>query len=100
MAARLRAKPGAETIDVTIGDFSTAKVEGRFRLAYLVFNTIKNLTTQEAQVACFQNIAAHLETGGRFVIEVLVHQIRRLRRPDQVLRDFHGPGDTHWGLDA
>jgi SAM-dependent methyltransferase len=97
MAARLAAKPGAAAVDVTIGDFATARVEGSFRLAYLVFNTIMNLTSQEAQVACFQNVAAHLETGGRFVIEVLVPQIRRLP-PGQVLRDFHVSA-THWGLD-
>ncbi len=49
MAARLRAKPGGEAIGVTIGDFATTKVDGRFSVAYLVFNTIMNLTTQEAQ---------------------------------------------------
>src|ERR687895_1247179 len=64
MVARLRAKPGAEEIDVTIGDFATTRVEGSFSLAYLVFNTIMNLTTQDAQVACFQNVAAQLKTGG------------------------------------
>ena len=64
MLARLRAKPGAEQIDVTIGDFATTRVEGTFSLAYLVFNTINNLTTQDEQVACFQNVATHLERGG------------------------------------
>jgi SAM-dependent methyltransferase len=97
MTARLRAKPGGETIDVTIGDFATARVEGTFALAFLIFNTIMNLTTQEAQVACFQNVASHLEVGGRFVIEVLVPQIRRLP-PGQSLRDFH-VSERHWGLD-
>ena len=63
MVARLRAKPGAEGIDVTIGDFATIGVEGTFSLAYLVFNTIGNLTTQDQQVACFQNVAVHLEPG-------------------------------------
>ena len=52
MVARLRGKPRGAQIGVTIGDFATARVEGTFRLAYLVFNTIMNLTTQEAQVAC------------------------------------------------
>ena len=70
MVARLRAKPGGDAIAVTIGDFATATVDGPFRLVYLVFNTIMNLTTQDAQVACFRNVAAHLEPGGRFVIEV------------------------------
>src|SRR5690606_3795631 len=70
MIARLRAKPGGERIGVTVGDFAAAKVEGAFALAYLVFNTIMNLTTQEAQVACFRNVAEHLQPGGCFVIEV------------------------------
>src|SRR3712207_2842194 len=60
MVARLRAKPGGDQLGVTIGDFATTRVAGRFSLAYLVFNTIMNLTTQNEQVACFQNVAAHL----------------------------------------
>ena len=78
MVARLRAKPGGEAIGVTLGDFATTRVEGSFSLAYLVFNTIMNLTTQDEQVACFQNVAAHLEPGGCFVIEVSVPDLQRL----------------------
>ena len=77
MVARLRAKPGGDAIPVTIGDFATTRVDGTFSLAYLVFNTINNLTTQEEQVACFRNAAAHLEPGGCFVIEVRVPDLRR-----------------------
>ncbi len=79
MVARLRAKPGGDAIGVTIGDFATARADGTFAVAYLVFNTIMNLTTQEAQVACFGNVAAHLDPGGCFVIEVMVPDLRRLR---------------------
>src|SRR5215510_4893402 len=64
MVARLRAKPGGDAIGVTIGDFAATRVDGTFSVAYLVFNTIMNLTTQDAQVACFRNVAAHLEPGG------------------------------------
>jgi SAM-dependent methyltransferase len=78
MVARLRAKPGGDAIGVTIGDFATTRVDGTFSLVYLVFNTINNLTTQEAQVACFRNAAAHLVPGGCFVIEVGVPELRRL----------------------
>src|SRR5215210_925672 len=60
MVKRLRAKPEGRGIDVTIGDFSTTRVDGRFSLAYLVFNTIMNVITQAAQVATFRNAAAHL----------------------------------------
>ncbi len=78
MVSRLRGKPGHEAIGVTMGDFSTTRVEGTFSLVYLVFNTIMNLTTQEAQVACFRNAAAHLEPGGCFLIDVAVPGLRWL----------------------
>jgi SAM-dependent methyltransferase len=87
MVARLHAKPGAEEIAVAIGDFATTKVDGEFAVAYLVFNTIMNLTTQDEQVACFQNVAAHLEQGGCFVIEVGVPALRRLP-PGETVRAF------------
>lgn len=70
MIRRLRAKPGGDDIGVTMGDFATARADGSFSLAYLVFNAIMNLTTQEAQVSCFRHVAAHLQPGGCFVIEV------------------------------
>ncbi len=64
MVAQLQAKPGAKDIGVTIGDFTTARVESTFRLAYLVYNTITNLTSQDKQVECFRNVARHLEPAG------------------------------------
>ena len=73
---------------MTIGDFASATVEGTFSVAYLVFNTIMNLTTQDAQVACFRNVAAHLEPGGCFVVEVGVPDLRRLP-PGETARVFH-----------
>jgi SAM-dependent methyltransferase len=97
MVARLRAKPGAEDIGVTIGDFATTTVDRTFSLAYLVFNTIMNLTTQDAQIACFQNVAAHLEPGGCFVIEVGVPDLQRLP-PGETVRPFHVSA-THLGFD-
>ena len=97
MAARLRAKPGGGDIGITIGDFATTTVDGTFSVAYLVFNTIMNLTTQAEQVACFRNVAAHLEPGGCFVIEVGVPNLRRLP-PGETRRAFH-LSDTHWGID-
>jgi SAM-dependent methyltransferase len=97
MVARLRAKPGGEAIDVAIGDFATTAVEETFSLAYLVFNTIMNLTTQDAQVACFRNVARHLAPGGHFVIEVGVPQLQRLP-PGERFRPFH-VGSEHVGFD-
>ena len=87
MIARLRAKPGSDQIDVTIGDFATTTVAGRFSVAYLVFNTIMNLTSQDEQVACFQNAAAHLQPGGCFVIEVGIPDLQRLP-PGEKVRPF------------
>ena len=97
MVARLRAKEGANEIDVTIGDFATTSVTRTFSLAYLVYNTIENLTTQDEQVQCFQNVAAHLEPGGCFVIEVEVPALRRLP-PGETVRPFH-VGPTRVGFD-
>jgi SAM-dependent methyltransferase len=97
MVTRLRSKPGGSDIGVTIGDFATTVVDGPFSLDYLVFNTINNLTTQEAQVACFRNAAAHLEPGGCFVIEVGVPALQRLPVGESFV-PFR-VSDTHWGID-
>lgn len=97
MVERLRAKPGGEDIGVTMGDFATTSVEGTFSVAYLVFNTIMNLTTQEAQVACFRNVATHLAPGGCFIIECGVPDLQRLPA-GETIRPFH-VSDTKLGFD-
>ena len=93
MVERLRAKPGGDDVGVTIGDFATTKVDGAFRVAYLVYNTIQNLTTQDAQVACFRNVADHLEPGGCFVIEVGLPDVK-----GEKLRIFDF-SESHIGID-
>jgi SAM-dependent methyltransferase len=97
MLAELRAKPGTDGIGVTVGDFATTRVSGTYTLAYLLRNTIMNLTTQDGQVACFQNVAAHLEPGGCFVIEVMVPELQRLP-PGETVRAFTVT-PTHLGFD-
>ena len=97
MVAKLREKPGAEQIDVTLGDFASTRVRGSFSVAYLVWNAITNLTTQDEQVACFANVAAHLEMGGCLVIEVDVPDLRRLP-PGETVRPFTVSG-TRLGFD-
>jgi hypothetical protein len=97
MVARLRAKPGGDAIEVTIGDIATTRVPGTFAVAYLVFNTIMNLTSQDAQVACFANAAAHLEPGGSFVIEVGIPSLQRLP-PGATTRMFRAE-DGRWAYD-
>ncbi|MEV7996032.1 class I SAM-dependent methyltransferase [Streptomyces sp. NPDC086077] len=98
MVARLREKPGGAAIGLTIGDFATTKVAGTFSVAYLVFNTIMNLTSQDAQVDCFRNAAGHLTPGGCFVVEVMVPDLRRLP-PGQNTVPFH-VGDDRVGFDT
>jgi hypothetical protein len=97
MVSRLRAKHGAERVEVTVGDFATTRVGGSFSLVYLVFNTIMNLTTQDEQVACFENAAAHLVPGGCFVIEVGVPQLQRLP-PGERFQPF-AVTRAHLGID-
>jgi SAM-dependent methyltransferase len=97
MVAQLQTKPGAEDIAVTIGDFATTKVDGQFTLAYLVRNAITNLTTQDEQIECFRNAAAHLEPGGCFVIEVYVPELQRLP-PGETVHPFTAT-PTHLGFE-
>jgi len=89
MVAQLRKK--TDGIPVAVGDMTTTRVNEAFSVVYLVFNTIANLTTQEAQAAAFGNAAVHLKPGGCFVIEAD-------RLPDERRRVFD-LGDTHVGLD-
>ena len=97
MVAEMRKKQGGDDIAVTIGDMATAQVESTFTLAYLVRNTIMNLTTQDAQVACFSNVSRHLRPGGRFVIEVGVPDLQRLA-PGETVRPFD-VSESHLGFD-
>jgi SAM-dependent methyltransferase len=97
MVAQLQPKPGADKIGVTVGDFATARVDGPFQLVYLVYNTIMNLVTQDEQVECFRNAAAHLVPGGSFVIEVGIPDLQRLP-PGETVRAFQ-VSPTHLGFD-
>jgi SAM-dependent methyltransferase len=72
MLAELHAQPGGEAIAATLGDFAGVGVPGTFRLIYIVWNSFFNLLTQDDQVRCFANVAAHLGDGGVFVIETYV----------------------------
>lgn len=97
MLDQLSRKPGADAVRTTVGSFATTRVDGSFRLVYLVYNTITNLTSQEEQITCFQNAADHLEPGGCFVIEVLVPRLWELA-PGARVRPFH-IGQHHVGFD-
>jgi SAM-dependent methyltransferase len=92
MVAQLRAKPGGDAIPVTVGDMATTRVDGSFRLVYLIYNTIGNVETQDRQVACFANAAAHLDPGGCFVVEVGVPDLRRLAPGQDSVVFAHAPG--------
>src|SRR5215471_3911378 len=95
MVAQLRQK--TTEIPVAIGDMTTTRVESTFSLVYIVFNSIFNLRTQEQQVACFENAAAHLEPGGAFVVELLVPELQRLPQGDRFLLFDASP--DHVGFD-
>ncbi len=97
MVAQMQAKPGADEIPVTIGDIAVDRAEGRYTLVYLVYNTINNLLTQDEQVSCFQNAAAHLVPGGCFVIEVGIPDLQRLP-PGETFKAFH-VSPTRLGFD-
>jgi SAM-dependent methyltransferase len=92
MIAQLRRKVDADTVPVVVGDMATTRVPGEFSLVYLIFNTISNLLTQEAQVQCFQNAARHLVPGGRFVIELWVPELRALPPGKSGTVGHHEPG--------
>lgn len=94
MAAQLQAKPGADAVDVTIGDMTSTRVPGTFGLVFLVFNTIMNVTSQDGQIAVFRNAADHLALGGRFVVEGGI-SMGAGRRPQVFAMD-----DDHIGIDT
>ena len=41
---------------------------------FVAYNTFFALPTQDEQVRCFQNVAAHLTADGAFVLEAFVPQ--------------------------
>lgn len=98
MIEQLRTKAGETAIPVIVGDMATAEAPGAYALVYLVFNTISNLLTQGAQVACFRNAARHLAPGGRFVIELWVPELRKLPPGQQAIVFTSEPG--YIGLDT
>ena len=77
MISRLHAKPGGDRISITQGNFADVPVDGKFELVYIVFNTFFALSSQEEQVRCFCNVAAHLSPDGCFVIEAFVPDLNR-----------------------
>jgi SAM-dependent methyltransferase len=85
MIDQLLRKPGADRVGTTVGDCATTRVDGPFDLVYIVWNTLMNLTTQDDQVACFRNAAAHLRDGGCFVVDVMVPELQRLPVGERVL---------------
>jgi SAM-dependent methyltransferase len=83
MVAKLRVKPGGDRIAVTIGDFADVPVSGAYHLIFVVYNTLFNLLTQDDQVRCFENVAAHLTDDGLFVVEAFVPAYLMRLRDDQ-----------------
>jgi SAM-dependent methyltransferase len=84
MVARLQAKPGGYRIPITLGDFGTVPVTGHFPLIYVVFNTLFALRTQDEQLRCFKNVAAHLTPDGVFVTETFMPDMKRFQRDQSI----------------
>ena len=84
MVARLRSKPGGDAISVTMGNFADVPVDGRYGVVFVAFNTFFGLTTQEEQVRCVENVAAHLADDGVFLLEVFVPDVARFDRGQRV----------------
>jgi len=98
MVEQLRTKADEAAIPVIVGDMTTALAPGKYALVYLVYNTISNLLTQDAQVACFCNAFRHLSPGGRFVVELWVPELRKLPPGQQAVVWQSEPGFV--GLDT
>lgn len=96
MVSKLRAKDGGELIEIVMGDFADVPVEGEFPLAFLGFNTLFCLLTQDRQVDCFRNVAKHLEPGGRFVLDCFVPDMGRFdKHGTRIGLSSLGPDGTH-----
>jgi len=98
MVNRLRAKPGGETIPVTMGDFADVAVDGEFSLVFVLFSTFFSLLTQDEQVRCFQNVARHLSAGGAFVVEAFVPDLARYNRGQDVRASHVGTDEVRLAL--
>jgi SAM-dependent methyltransferase len=81
---QMRKKPGGDSIPITIGDMADVPVDGTFSLVFVVFNTFFMLTTQDAQLRCFRNVAAHLQPGGRFLLHAFVPDLSRVERGENI----------------
>ena len=93
MTERLRAKPGGAAIEVHKGDFADVAAPGPFSVVFVAFNTFFVLESQDAQVRCFENVAARLAPGGVFVIEAFVPDPARFDR-GQTLRTLRVRSDA------
>jgi SAM-dependent methyltransferase len=99
MVAKLRERPGGDQLSVTIGDFADVPVEGTYRLIFVVFNTLFNLLTQDDQIRCFENVAAHLTDDGSFLVEAYVPTFLHRLRSDQYV-DAESIAVDEVGLDV
>jgi SAM-dependent methyltransferase len=90
MVQRLKAKPGGDAVQVTVGDFAAVPVQGSYRLVFVVFNTLFALLTQDDQARCFAQVARRLQGGGAFVVEAFVPDPARLARRQELTVDDLG----------
>lgn len=88
MVANLRGKPGGDRVRVTMGDFADVGVDGTYPLIFIAFNTFFALLTQDDQLRCFANAAAHLADDGAFVVEAFFPDLARFDRGQRAHVNF------------
>ena len=88
MVDQLWAKEGGATIPITIGDFADVEVEGTFSLVFVISNTFFMLTDQEEQIRCFENVAAHLDESGVFLVHAFVPDVSMFDKGPHISGDL------------
>jgi SAM-dependent methyltransferase len=76
MLDRLRAKPGGGSIATTVGDMASVPLVDPppFAVVLVAFNTLFNLTTEDAQRRCLRRVGELLVPDGRLLVEAFVPQ--------------------------
>ena len=86
----LKSKPGGTDIPTWVADMASFELDQQFDFAFLVFNTLYNLTTQKEQVSCFQHVAKHLKSGGKFLVEAFLPSREKFEQDQAVRTKFVG----------
>jgi SAM-dependent methyltransferase len=78
--ARKKAAEKGVTVEWVQADCRDFKLDKKFRLVFLPFNSITHLHDLESIEACFSRVGRHLARDGRFIIDVFVPAMGILMR--------------------